>query len=68
MSAGAEANPYQKPLPLIEELIRRFAKPEGVVADWTAGCGTTAVVCAITPDLNDRSGAEFVVNMSVACI
>lgn len=57
MADNKDANPYQKPTALMEEIIRRFAKEGGVVVDWTAGCGTTAVACAIEPDLHDRAGA-----------
>ncbi|MBL1218178.1 MAG: site-specific DNA-methyltransferase [Planctomycetes bacterium] len=38
--------PTQKPLALLELLIRTFCKPGGLVIDPVAGCGTTAIAAA----------------------
>lgn len=38
--------PTQKPLALLELLIRTFCRPGGLVLDPVAGCGTTAVASA----------------------
>ena len=38
-------NPYQKPVPLIEAMLRPSTKPGAVVGDWFMGSGTTGVAC-----------------------
>jgi hypothetical protein len=64
-SSAGISNPHQKPVPLMEELILRYCKSGGVIADWTAGVGSTAVACAIMPELNDRAGALVVTTIVV---
>jgi hypothetical protein len=57
-STGVD-NLYQKPVPLMEELLLRYTGKGGVVADWTAGLGSTAVACAINPELSSRAGTNI---------
>lgn len=41
-------HPTQKPLALIEDLVRTFSRPGDTVADLTMGSGTTMVACETT--------------------
>ena len=46
-------HPTQKPVALIEDLIRTYSNPGDVVLDFCMGSGTTAVACL-------RSGRNFI--------
>ena len=58
-SSGVE-NLYEKPVPLVQELLLRYSQPGAVVADWTARLGATAVACATMDELTDRAGTLVV--------
>lgn len=45
MARNGRVHPHQKPVPLLEELLRKM--PEGVVADPCGGSGSTAVAAAL---------------------
>ena len=47
-SAGDTIHPTQKPVSLIETLIRQYSNEEGIVLDNCMGSGTTAVACLQT--------------------
>ena len=40
-----QVHPTQKPVPLLEELIKMYTKEEETVLDFTMGSGTTGVAC-----------------------
>lgn len=46
---GAVANPYQKPILLMQKIINMTVKDGGLIVDITCGTGTTAVRRAIVP-------------------
>ncbi len=47
-SEGATVHPTQKPVALMEYLIRTYTNPEETVLDFTMGSGTTGVACVNT--------------------
>lgn len=49
-------NPYQKPLALYWELLKRHTRPGDVVVELTGGSGTLAAACACHGEFVDRSG------------
>jgi site-specific DNA-methyltransferase (adenine-specific) len=53
MSAGKSLHPTQKPVALMEYLIRTYTNEGETVLDNTMGSGTTGVACA-------RAGRRFV--------
>jgi site-specific DNA-methyltransferase (adenine-specific) len=53
-----EDHPTQKPLEIVERMVRASSPPNGVVLDPFAGSGTTVAACL----LNDRNYAAFEVN------
>ena len=44
---AAATNPYQKPLPLYMELLRRFTKPNDFVVEVTGGSGSLVAACGL---------------------
>jgi len=48
MSKGKSLHPTQKPVALMEYLIRTYTNPGEVVLDFTFGSGTTGVAAANT--------------------
>ena len=49
-------NPYQKPLPLYFELLKRFSPPGSTVVELTAGSGTLLATCLAYPELAGNTG------------
>ena len=47
-SEGATVHPTQKPVALMEYLIRTYTNPDETVLDFTMGSGTTGVACVNT--------------------
>jgi DNA modification methylase len=58
-SPEGSKNPYQKPLPLYWELLKRFTLSNDLVVELTGGSGTLVAACAISPNKEfvDRHGA-----------
>lgn len=45
---GSTVHPTQKPVKLVEWLIKSYSKTGDVILDFTMGSGTTGVACANT--------------------
>lgn len=62
------SNPYQKPLPLLWELLYRFTIPTDTVAEVTAGSGSLAVACITRQYFNNLTGMIIEMRMVVLCL
>ena len=47
-SLGSMSNPTQKPVKLIEYLIKTYSNPNDTILDFCAGSGTTGLACMNT--------------------